>query len=84
MDVPMLANQQELTYNRSVQTQDVVWKTCWEEYDERESGKSLFAARHDDDDDDFCQVQMIWTHLYGLKYPYIIIKWFQVIISILS
>ena len=28
MDMPVLADQQELTYNRSVQTQDVVWKTC--------------------------------------------------------
>ena len=30
MDAPVLADQQELTYTRSVRTQDVVWKTCQE------------------------------------------------------
>ena len=30
MDVPVLANQQELIYISSVWTQDVIWKTYWE------------------------------------------------------
>ena len=32
MDVPVLADQQESTYNISVRTQDVVWKTCREQW----------------------------------------------------
>ena len=32
MDVPVLADQQELTYNSSVRTQNVVWKTCRERW----------------------------------------------------
>ena len=28
-DVQVLANQQELSYNNCVQTQDAVLKTCW-------------------------------------------------------
>ena len=32
MDVPVLANQQELIYTTSVRTQDVVWKTYWEQW----------------------------------------------------
>ena len=32
MDVPVLADQQEPTYNSSVRTQDVVWITCRERW----------------------------------------------------
>ena len=32
MNMLVLANQQELTYNSSAQTQDVVWKTCPEQW----------------------------------------------------
>ena len=32
MDVPALANQQELIYISSVQTQDIIWKTCRERW----------------------------------------------------
>ena len=30
MKMPVLADQQELIYISSLQTLDVVWKTCWE------------------------------------------------------
>ena len=30
MDVPVLANKQELIYMSPVQTQVAVWKPCWE------------------------------------------------------
>ena len=59
MDMTVLADQQELTYNSSVLTQGVVWKTCWKQWmigssveRERESGKSVQAVQPDDDDDD--------------------------------
>ena len=59
----MLADQQELTYNSSVRTQDVVWKNCQEQWmigtdGERESGKSVPAAwlPADDDDDEILPV----------------------------
>ena len=48
--MPVLTDQQELTYNNSsVQTQDVVWKTCQERWmietdGERKSEKSMLAA----------------------------------------
>ena len=53
MVVPVLADQQELIYNSSAKTQDVVLKTCWEwwmtETDgERESGKFVLSAQCDD------------------------------------
>ena len=46
MDMPVLADKQELIYISSVQTQDVVWKTCWEPWmigmdGLRELGKSV-------------------------------------------
>ena len=55
MDVPKLTDPQELTYSSYMQTQDVVQKTCqvwWmiEMDGERELGKSMLAARLDDDD----------------------------------
>ena len=62
MDVPVLADQEHLyrtqTKNSSVQTQDVVYKTCWEQWmiginGERNSGKSVLAARLDDDGSKF-------------------------------
>ena len=58
-------DQQELIYINSVRAQDVIWKTCREQWGigadgerqrnreietERESGKSLLAARLDDGD----------------------------------
>ena len=53
VDVPVLADQQ-LTYNGSVWTQGVVYKTWQEQWIiginvERESGKSVVAERHEDD-----------------------------------
>ena len=56
MDVPVLADQQELFYNSFVWTQDVVWRTCWEwsmigTNEERKSGKFVLAVQLDDDYD---------------------------------
>ena len=39
MDVPVLADQQELTYYRSVRARDVVWKTCPERWITETDGK---------------------------------------------
>ena len=59
MDMPALANHQELIYISSVWTQDVVWKTCQERWvigtdgereREKESRKSVLSAWFDDDD----------------------------------
>ena len=55
MDVQGYGDQLEPIYNRSVLIQDVAWKTCREQWTvgtsgERGSGKSVLAARHDDDD----------------------------------
>ena len=55
MDVPVLANQQELMYISSLRTQDLVVKTCRRRWTigtdrGRESRKSKLAARLDDDD----------------------------------
>ena len=52
MDMPALADQQEFIYITSVQTQDVVWKTCQEQWmigmdGERESGRSVLAVQLD-------------------------------------
>ena len=49
IDVQMLADQQELIYNSSVWTQDVVWKTCQKGWmigtnGKRESGKSVASS----------------------------------------
>ena len=57
MDVPVLVKYLELIYTRSVWTLDVVWKTCRERWMigtdiERESGRSMLSAGHDDDDDE--------------------------------
>ena len=57
MDVPVLVDQQELIYINSMQTQDVVWKTCRVRWmignnGERGSEKSVLSERLDDDDDD--------------------------------
>ena len=56
--------QLELIYNSSVLMQDVVWKTCRERWKietniERGSGKSMQAARYDDDDDDGAHVRFV-------------------------
>ena len=49
MDVPVLADQQKLTYVSSVQTQNVVWKDVLEGMDEeKESRKSMLSVRFDD------------------------------------
>ena len=63
MDVPVLVDQQELIYISCAWTQDVVWKTCQEQWiietygererereRERQSGKSALSARLDDGD----------------------------------
>ena len=47
----------EFMYNSSVPIQDIDWKTSWERWmtetgDERESGRSMLAVWHDDDDDE--------------------------------
>ena len=49
MDVPVLADQQELIYVSSVQTQDVIWKTYQERWmietnSKWELGKSTLSA----------------------------------------
>ena len=54
MNVPVLADQQEVIYISSVRTQDVIWKTCRERRmigtdGEKESWKFVSAARFDDD-----------------------------------
>ena len=54
-DMPVWADQQEIIYISSVQTQDAVWKTCpeWQLIGmkgERESGKSMLSASFDGDD----------------------------------
>ena len=53
----MLGDQLELIYNNSVRTQDIVLRTCREQWmietnDMRELGKSLLTARDDDDDEE--------------------------------
>ena len=55
MDVLMLANQQELIYISSVQTQDVVWKTCLEQWMIRTDGervREMCAISVIEDDDE--------------------------------
>ena len=39
IDVPVLANQQELIYISSVWTQDIIWKTCQEKWMIRTDGE---------------------------------------------
>ena len=56
MDMPVLGNQQELIYDSSVLTQDVVWKTCQKWWmigtnGKRKSGESMLAAWLDNDDE---------------------------------
>ncbi len=56
MDEKKQDNQLEPIYNRSVLIQDIALKTSWEQWmietgGERGSGRSVLAARHDDDDD---------------------------------
>ena len=55
MDTSVSADQQEITYNSSVRTQDVIWKTCQERWfigtdEEKELVKSMVAAQLDDDE----------------------------------
>ena len=47
MDAPVLADQQELIYIRSVRTQDVVWRTCreWWMIGERERERERERVR---------------------------------------
>ena len=54
MDVLVLADKQEPIYISFVRTQDLVWKTCQEQWmigtdGERESGKSVLSTQLDDD-----------------------------------
>ena len=69
MDVPVLADQQELIYISCVRTQDVVWKTSQERWmtgtnGEEEPGKSMPAAWLDDDDDDIVNSHRINQNFY--------------------
>ena len=55
MDVPVLADQQELIYMYSVLTQDVVWKICQVQWmigtdGVRDARKSVLSVKLDDDD----------------------------------
>ena len=54
MDMSVVDAQQEPTYNTSVQTLDVVWKTFLEQWMIETNGKieSVLATKLDDDDDD--------------------------------
>ena len=59
MDMPVLSEQQEVIYISSVQTWDVVWKTCRKRWmigtnspRERGVGKSVQSTQLGDDDDD--------------------------------
>ena len=73
MGVQGLDNQLELIYNSSALTQDLTWMTCrkrWmiERNTERGSGKSVQAARHDDDDDnaeDKANMKIIYMKIYS-------------------
>ena len=60
MDGPVLADQQKLTFNSSVRTQDIVEKTCRDRRinDKSESGKSVLPA---------------WLDIYIYIYIYIYI-----------
>ena len=54
MDEQGLDGQLETIYSSSVPIRDVAWKTCWEWWTietsgEKGSGKSVLAARNDDD-----------------------------------
>ena len=56
MDEQRLDDQLEPIFNSSVMIQDVAWKTSRERWTiktsgERESGRSMQAEQHDDDDD---------------------------------
>ena len=53
MNMPMLADRQELNYISTVWTQDIIWKTCWEWWMIMMDGwrkKSALATQLDDDD----------------------------------
>ena len=59
-----LDDQLESIYNCSVPIQDVAWKICLERWTietsgERDSGKSVPATQHDDDDDVMYEMQKI-------------------------
>ena len=65
-DLPVLADQPELTYNSSVRTEGVFYETCWKRWmirtnDEKESGKSVLAAQLGDDDDDDIYIYILST-----------------------
>ena len=67
-DEHSLDNQLELIKSSSVPIQDVAWKTCREHWTietggKRGSGRSVLAARHDDDDDFFSFSWKISTSL---------------------
>ena len=63
----------ELILNSSVRTQDVVRRTCqkrWmiETNGERESGKSVLIARHDDDNDIFIKIFIdYWNNKFWIE-----------------
>ena len=78
MAKPKQDDQLEHTYSSYVRIRDVALKTCQKQWmigrnEERGSGISVLAARHDDDDDDFqrvlalCEMQTflsrIWTQV---------------------
>ena len=55
MDEQRLDDRLEPIYNNSVPIQDIAWKTSWEQWmiemgSKRGSGRSVLAARHDNDE----------------------------------
>ena len=82
-----LGHQLEPICNSSVLIQDVAWKTCRKQWTietsgEREKGKSVQAAWHDDDDDDDYNVSLsiqlnishMFTQLNDRTVPFLAIQ----------
>ena len=64
MDLQVLANQQELSNNSTVQTQDVVCKTCQDQWMIGTNGKRekpMLAVQLDEDDDN-CLLRIIISY----------------------
>ena len=64
MDVPVLADQQEVIYISSVQTQDLIWKTYWERWmivteEERERERE-----RESQDNSRCQFDLMMMMMY--------------------
>ena len=72
-------DQQEHIYNSSVLIQNVVWKICRERWTietsrERDSGKSVLAVRHDDDNDIYVYQQLLFFNAISCLYIHIYIS----------